>query len=96
MEILAEKDDHLFRVYFTEAPRGLFFRVVPIEVPPVNLLFSLPKHIYARYFAARRMLDFKMKFLDHIELPTTIRGLRRILRLDLDREWIRQQQTTRS
>jgi len=96
-EIFAEKDDHMFRVYFTETPRGLFFRVVPVETrPPINLLFTLPKQIYARYFAERRMLDFKSKFLDHIELPTTVRGLRRILRMNLDREWIRRQRVTES
>ena len=96
-EIFTEKDDHLFRVYYTETPRGLFFRVVPVETrPPVNLLFTLPKQIYARYFAERRMLDFKSKFLDHIELPTTVRGLRRILRMNLDREWIRRQRVTES
>ena len=94
-EIFTEKDAHLFRVYFTETPRGLFFRLVPIETRrPVNLLFTLPKQIYARYFAERRMLDFKTKFLDHIELPITVRGLRRILRLNLDREWIRRQRAT--
>jgi len=95
-EIFTEKDAHLFRVYYTETPRGLFFRVVPIEAAPLNLLFSLPKHIYWRYFAERKMLNFKRKFLDKIELPTIIRGLRRILRLDLDREWVTQQQATRS
>ena len=93
-DIFTEKDDHSFRVYFTETPRGLSFRVVPIEAPRVNLLFGLPKHIYARYFAERKMLKFKEKFLDHIELPTTIRGLRRILRLNLDRDWIRHLQET--
>lgn len=96
-EIFSEKDDHLFRVYFTETPRGLFFQVVPVETRrPVNLLFTLPKQIYARYFAERKMLGFKEKFLDHIELPTTIRGVRRILRLNLDREWIKQQQMSGS
>ena len=94
-EIFSEKDDHLFRVYFTETPRGLFFRVVPVETRrPVNLLFTLPKQVYARYFAERAMLDFKEKFLDHIELPTTIRGIRRILRLNLDRGWIKRQRVT--
>jgi hypothetical protein len=93
--VFIEKDDHLFRVYYTETRRGLFFRVVPAETrPPVNLLFSLPRHIYTRYFAERRMIDFKMKFLNHIELPTTIGGLRRILRLNLDQEWVRRQHGT--
>ena len=93
-DVFTETDDHLFRVYFTETTRGLFFRVVPTEAPRVRLLFSLPRHIYARYFSERRMLEFKRAFLSHIELPTTILGLRRILRLSLDREWISSQETT--
>lgn len=92
--VFSERDNHLFRVYFTETPRGLFFQAVPTEVPEVTLLFSLPKHIYERYFAERKMLDFKEKFLQHIELPTSIHGLRRILRLDLDPEWMKRQQMT--
>lgn len=73
--IFAERDDHLFRVYFTQARRGLFFRVVPVEARQVELLFSLPRDVYWRLLAERRILDFKTKFLDHIELPTNIRGL---------------------
>ena len=91
--IFSERDDHLFRVHYTQTRRGLFFRVNPVEAPQVDLLFSLPRDVYWRLFAQRRMLDFKARFLDHIELPTTIRGLRRILRLNLDQEWIRERQT---
>lgn len=94
--VFAETDDHLFRVYFTETLTGLSFEVVPTEAEDTTLFFSLPKHIYDRYFAENRMLDFKMKFLNHIELPATIQGIRRILRLNLDREWVRRQQEARS
>jgi len=89
-------DEHLFKVYFTETPRGLFFEVVPTEAEETRLLFSLPKHIYARYFSEGRMLEFKMAFINNIELPATIHGIRRILRLKLDREWVRRQQEGRS
>ena len=95
-KIFTGRDDHTFRVYFADTARGLSFEVVPIEAEEVKLLFSLPKHIYGRYFAEGKMLDFKLKYLRHIELPTTIQGIRRILRLNLDRDWVRRQQQVRS
>lgn len=95
-KVFAGTDDHTFKVHFAETVRGLSFDVVPTEAEKVSLLFSLPKHIYARYFAEGKMLDFKMKFLRHIELPTTIQGIRRILRLNLDRDWVRRQQQVTS
>ncbi len=91
-DVFWETDDHLFRVYFEETPRGLSFEVMPAKAEGVRLWFCLPKNIYFRYFAERRMLDFKMKFLRHIEFPVSIRGIRRILRLNLDEEWVRRQQ----
>jgi hypothetical protein len=90
--VFAGRDDHFFRVYFTETATGLFFEVIPTEAKETSLFFSLPKHIYARYFAERRMLDFKKKYITQIEFPATIEGVRRILRLNLDREWVRRQQ----
>ena len=87
-ETFIDGDELLFRVYFTTTPRGLFFRVIPTESREVELLFSLPRQIYFRYLSEGRMLTLKRKLLSHIELPTTIRGMRRILRLNLDEEWI--------
>ncbi len=86
--IFSESDDDFFRIYYTVTPRGLFFRVVPTEAEEVSLLFSLPRHIYIRFLSEGKMLDFKRHYLSRIELPATIRGLRRILRLNLDDEWI--------
>jgi hypothetical protein len=90
--VFAGTDEHLFRVYFTETPRGVFFDVRPRDAEETSLLFSLPKHIYSRYFSEGRMLEFKGAFINNIELPTTINGIRRILRLKLDREWVNRQQ----
>jgi hypothetical protein len=83
----ATTDDHLFRVFYEETRRGLSFEVVPTEAEEWRLQFSLPQHIYGRYFAEGKMLDFKNRYIQHIELPLTIQGMRRILRLNLDPEW---------
>jgi superfamily I DNA and/or RNA helicase len=83
-------DDSRFRVFLDETPIGLSFNVVPNEAREVSLQFSLPKYIYTRYLSEGRMLEFKNEFIDRIELPTIVGRIRRILRLNLDREWTMQ------
>jgi hypothetical protein len=85
-----ETDTFPFKVHYSASETGVAFRVNPTDTD-LHFHFSLPRSIYQDYFAQRRMLDFKQKFLRQIELPTTIRGLRRILRLELDNQWIEEQ-----
>jgi len=88
VNLFAQRDDLFFRVHYTETRGGLAFDVEPTEALGFHLFFSLPKYVYSRYFSGRRMLDFKEKYLNHIELPVVSKGIRRILRLNLDQGWL--------
>lgn len=94
-ERFLQTDTQPFKVYFTRTDRGLFFEArLPeqqLGEQHFSLFFSLPMYVYEEYFSQKRMLDFKMKFIRSIELPTVIKGIRRILRLDLDTEWVERQ-----
>jgi hypothetical protein len=93
--IFAESDTHLFRVHYSTSQNGLIFRVNPVDTH-TQLFFSLPRSIYQDYFARRRMLDFKEKFLRYIEFPIILRELRRIVTFELDTEWVREQRVASS
>jgi hypothetical protein len=93
--IFAESDTHLFRVHYSTSENGLIFRVNPVDTH-TQLFFSLPRSIYQDYFARRRMLDFKEKFLRYIEFPIILRELRRIVTFELDTEWVREQRVASS
>jgi hypothetical protein len=94
-DVFAESDTHLFRVHYSTSENGLIFRVNPVDTH-VQLFFSLPRNIYEDYFARRRMLDFKEKFLRYIELPIVISELRRIVTFELDTDWVREQRVASS
>lgn len=89
-EIFASTDTYLFRVHYSLSENGLIFRVNPVNTE-VQLYFSLPRSIYQSYFARQKMLDFKYKFLNRIELPIVIHNMRRIVTLELDTQWIEEQ-----
>lgn len=88
--IFSETDNQYFKVSYTETPRGLFFEAILPE-REFSLFFSFPKYVYQQYFAENRMLEFKMGFIRSIELPVIIRNMRRILKLNLDIDWINRQ-----
>jgi hypothetical protein len=85
--LFRDSDDSRFKVLLNETEKGLVFNVIPNQARQVNLQFNLPKYIYTRYLAKGQMLEFKREFIDRIELPMKVGNIRRILRLNLDREW---------
>ena len=89
-DLFTTTDTQRFRVYFTQTPQGLSFEAT-LPQREFSLFFNLPNYVYQQYFAENKMLDFKMKFIKTIELPIIIQGIRRILKLDLDTEWIKRQ-----
>jgi len=89
--LFAGTDNLLFRVHYTQTPRGIAFEVEPMESRDTRLFFSLPKRVYSHAFSRTKMLDFKQKYLSYIELPVISGEIRRILRLKLDEDWVNEQ-----
>jgi hypothetical protein len=54
--------------------------------------FQLPRYIWVKYMEApdfkEAMLNMKEKILNHIDIPTKINNMRRIIRFKLDKSWI--------
>ena len=94
----AETDTLIFRPHYetiSENDNGLVFRIniennqeQRMERREVQLYFSLPKDVYEDYFKMGEMVRFKKAFMDSIEIPLKIKEMRRIIRLQIDKEWL--------
>jgi len=85
-KLFDDADDTDFRVHYHKTERGHYFDINPSNLPDAKLYFSMPEVILSKY--RQSMRRFKMDFLKWIDVPTTLRGKRRILRLQLDTEWL--------
>jgi hypothetical protein len=82
-----ETDEALFRTTYRRTERGgHYFEVYPSNLPNVRFYFTVPEVILTKYTDS--MKRFKMEFLEWIDIPITVREMRRILRFKLDREWL--------
>lgn len=93
--VFAESDAHPVRIHYSISENGLIFRATPEETS-MHIYFTVPKGIYENYFARRRMLDFKYKFLRYIELQTIVRRLRRIVTFELNTDWLEEERAASS
>ncbi len=65
---------------------GYYFELSPSDNPHIILYFTVPRFILERY--RKSMREFKKDFLEWIDIPITIGRTRRILRFNLDIEWL--------
>jgi len=87
-DLFRESDEVFFRVTYHRIPRGgHYFEIHPSDFPDLRYYFSVPEVILSKYRDSMR--QFKKEFLKWIDLPVTIREMRRILRFKLDMEWLR-------
>lgn len=87
-ELFRETDEQLFRpTYVRTDTGGYFFEVHPTDIPDLKFYFTIPELTLLKYRDSMRR--FKREFLEWIDIPMTIRKMRRILKLKLDREWLR-------
>lgn len=83
-----ETDEAFFRTIYRRTERGgHYFEIYPSNLPEVKFYFTVPEVILSKYRDSMRR--FKMEFLEWIDIPITVRGMRRILRFKLDTEWLR-------
>jgi len=89
----AETDYQYFIPQYEPIENGLVFR---IDIPnneaidgQSHLYFSLPNNVYQNYFALGRMPQFKIAFMNEIEIPLTINNMRRVVCLKINEEWKR-------
>jgi hypothetical protein len=81
-------DETFFRTTYRRTERGgYYFEIFPSDFPEVRLYFTVPEIILSKYRDSMRR--FKMEFLEWIDIPVTVRGIRRILRFKLDTEWLK-------
>ena len=87
-DFFRESDEAFFRTLYHRTERGgHYFEIYPSDLPDVRLYFTVPEVILSKYSDSMR--KFKMEFLEWIDIPITVRGMRRILRFKLDIEWLR-------
>lgn len=91
--IFYESDTSLFIPHFVgTSENGVVFELEPVNTD-VRFYFSLPKTVYQDYYDRGEMLGFKELYLNSIELPITIRDIRRIVRFQLDEHWLNDQRS---
>jgi hypothetical protein len=84
-QLFENTDEAECRVYYREGSENCL-EIVPTRSTQSKFYVSFPREIVAGY--RDRMLDFKQKFFDHIDLPIQRNEIRRILTLRLDTEWL--------
>jgi hypothetical protein len=86
-DLFARTDEQFFRPTYTRTINGgYFFEIHPSDFPDLKFYFTIPEMILQRYRDS--MKKFKMDFLEWIDIPVTVKTMRRILRFKLDREWL--------
>jgi len=87
-DLFANTDETFFRVTYSRTNLGgHYFEVYPSDNPEVRFYFTIPEIILSKYTDS--MKRFKREFLKWIDFPITMGGIRRILRFNLDTEWLR-------
>lgn len=87
-ELFMETDEAYFRVTYRRTERGgHYFEIFPSNLPEIKFYFTVPEIILLKYRDCLK--QFKMEFLEWIDVPVTLRSIRRILRFRLDLEWLR-------
>jgi len=87
-ELFRNTDNAYFRVtYHRIERRGYYFEVFPSDFPEIKFYFTVPEVILSKY--RESMKQFKMEFLEWIDIPVTLGSIRRLLRFKLDIEWLR-------
>jgi hypothetical protein len=85
--LFEETDETTCRIYYHEETENCL-EIVPNNAKEFKLYLSIPKEIIANYRDRIRMLDFKKKFFDYIDVPTQRNEIKRVLTFRLDTEWI--------
>jgi len=83
-----DTDEILFRTTYRRTERGgHYFEIFPSDFQDVKFYFTVPEVILSKYRDS--MKRFKMEFLKWIDIPITVKRIRRIFRFELDTEWMR-------
>lgn len=87
-DLFRESDDISFRTTYRRTERGgHYFETFPSDFPEVRFYFTVPEIVLSKYTDSMRR--FKMEFLEWIDIPVTVKAMRRILRFKLDMQWLR-------
>jgi hypothetical protein len=87
-DLFIRADDAYFRVtYYRTELGGHYFEIFPSDMPQTKFYFTIPEVILSKYRDS--MKRFKSEFLEWIDVPVKLDHIRRILRFNLDKEWLR-------
>jgi hypothetical protein len=92
-EIFDQRDSVLCRVRYREGSENCL-EIEPTSLPSYRFYVSIPPEIVVRY--RDRMTEFKQQFFQYVDIPVRHGETRRILRFELDMEWLRRIRSRRS
>lgn len=91
-ELFYEKDEEKVRIYYNyeEETREIYY--FGIKFKNWSGRFQLPRFIWEKHMKKpefrKEMRNMKKNVLNYIDVPMKIKGMRRIIRLKLDKPWI--------
>lgn len=85
--LFEDSDETYCRIYYHTGTENCL-EIVPQEAKESRFYISIPREIVANYRDRMRMLDFKKRFFEYIDIPAQRDGVRRVLTFRLDTEWI--------